>query len=243
MMIWAFFSDIHGNQEALKAVVADFKRQKVTQSFFLGDAVGYGASPNECLEILRDVTEIRLLGNHDEAVLKDSPPAGFNEYATVAVTWSRTVLTDESLALIASFVMEYQTEQYRLVHSSPDRPQHWDYILDPFGADLAFTGFAEPLCLIGHTHQPLIFKKSASAACVPLSATDVVLGPDERYLVNVGSVGQPRDGDPRACYTLYEPETRRLRYRRVDYDIKSAQKKIRQAKLPSFLAARLEVGR
>jgi diadenosine tetraphosphatase ApaH/serine/threonine PP2A family protein phosphatase len=242
-MTWAFFSDIHGNQEALEAVAADFNSQGVTRSFFLGDAVGYGASPNECLEILAGLTEIRLAGNHDEAVMKDESPYGFNEYAKAAVLWTRSVLTDHSRAQIASFVMEYQAENYRLVHSSPDRPSHWDYILEPFGAELAFAGFTEPLCLIGHTHQPLIFKKTEAAPCVPLSKTEVILESDGRYLVNVGSVGQPRDGDPRACYAIYDPDARRLSYRRVSYDIASAQKKIRQANLPSFLATRLEVGR
>lgn len=242
-MTWAFFSDVHGNQEALTAVVADFARQGVTRSFFLGDAVGYGASPKECLKMVSDLTDVRLLGNHDEAVLRSSPPEDFNEYAKVAVLWTRSVLNGDSRARIESFTMEHCLEDFHLAHASPHMPGRWDYIVDPLAAELAFESFDESVCLIGHTHQPLVFKKMDSKPCTEIATAELVLDTNERYLINVGSVGQPRDGDPRACYVLYDPETRRMSYRRVVYDVAAAQQKIRRTNLPGFLAVRLEMGR
>ena len=242
-MTWAFLSDVHGNREALESVVADFFDHGVTRSFFLGDAVGYGASPNECLEIICDLTDVRLLGNHDEAALKSTPPEDFNEFARAGVLWTRDALNERSRTDLRSFTPDYRGEEFLLVHASPDAPDQWDYILDPCGAENAFDSFAEPLCLIGHTHQPLIFGKKGAAPCTAFRADELSLQLGERYLINVGSVGQPRDGDPRACYVLYDPERRRIRYRRVPYDVHAAQEKIHQANLPTFLAARLEIGR
>jgi len=242
-MTWAFFSDVHGNREALEAVVADFFDQGVTRSLFLGDAVGYGASPNECVEIICDLTEVRLLGNHDEAALKSTPPEDFNSFARAGVLWTRNALTAQSKAALGSFTLDHRGDGLHLVHASPGSPDQWDYILDPLGAEGAFVDFAGPLCLIGHTHQPLVFAKTGSAHCRAFETEELALRPDERYVVNVGSVGQPRDGDPRACYVVFDPEHGQLRYRRVAYDVRAAQEKICQANLPTFLAARLEVGR
>ena len=242
-MTWAFFSDVHGNREALEAVVEDFARQGVTRSFFLGDAVGYGASPNECVKIISELTAVRLLGNHDWAVLQRWSPDDFNEHARAAIFWTRNALTEEARTVLKSFAMEQTVGDFHLVHASPHKLDRWDYILDPFEAEFAFNSFTKPVCLIGHTHQPLIFRKAGTAPCSVTHIDKLMLNNDARYLVNIGSVGQPRDGDPRACYVLYDPDTRCLRYRRVKYGLSAAQERIRRANLPAFLAARLEVGR
>ena len=186
---------------------------------------------------------MHLLGNHDEAVLQSATPDDFNEYAKVAVLWTRSVMTEESRAKIESFAMEHCLQDFHLVHATPHTPSQWDYIVEPLGAELAFESSTKPVCLFGHTHQPLVFRKSGTKPCTEVAATDFVLNTDERYLINVGSVGQPRDGDPRACYVLYDPETRRMRHRRVAYDFTTAQGKIRRANLPGFLAVRLGMGR
>jgi len=139
--------------------------------------------------------------------------------------------------------MQQTLEDFHLVHASPHMPNLWDYILDPFSAEVAFGSFTEPVCLIGHTHQPQVYRKTGVEPCTVDHPDKLVLDQDTRYLINVGSVGQPRDGDPRACYALYDPDTRCLRYRRVEYDVSAAQQKIRQANLPEFLADRLGIGR
>lgn len=242
-MTWAFFSDVHGNLEALKEVAGDFARQGVTRSFFMGDAVGYGPSPNECLKIIGELTPVRLIGNHDEAALEDSIPDEFNKHARAAIIWTKATLTPDARTMLQSFTTTETIDEFRLVHASPLKPRRWDYILDPIGAAAAFTTFTEPACFIGHTHQPLVFQKAEGTPCTGTRTETVALDPQTRYLINVGSVGQPRDGDARACYVLYDPEVRQLKYRRVSYDFGITQEKMRTAGLPEFLAARLETGR
>ncbi len=242
-MTWAFFSDVHGNREALEAVIKDFERSGVTRRIFLGDAVGYGASPNECLEILGDLVEYALLGNHDIAALMDSPADEFNRVAQQAVMWTRSVLTQESREWLLSFPLTESFDDIRIVHASPANPERWDYILDPYSADFAFRHFEEAVCFFGHSHLPLIFEKPADGPCTMCDETPLQLKDDYRYLINVGSVGQPRDGDSRACYAVYDPEERIVTYRRVTYDISTAQRKIEAAGLPAFLSQRLELGR
>ncbi len=242
-MNWAFFADVHGNLEALEEVVGDFSRQGVTRSFFIGDAVGYGPSPNECLKIITELTEVRLLGNHDEAALENSVPNEFNKHARTAIFWTRENLTTESRTMLQSFTITETIDEFRLVHASPAEPRRWDYILNPVDAAAAFRNFTESACFIGHTHQPGIFQKTKRPHLKGTPAEDLVLDPQTRYLINVGSVGQPRDGDSRACYVLYDPDTRHLKYRRVPYDFTITQEKMRAAGRPEFLVARLKIGR
>jgi diadenosine tetraphosphatase ApaH/serine/threonine PP2A family protein phosphatase len=242
-MTWAFFSDVHGNIEALQAVAADIKTHGVDRALFLGDAIGYGASPNECVELISEITEFQLIGNHDEAALASSTPFDFNRHARAAVDWTREALTKESRRTMENWLLETQWEGLRFAHSSPDRPGRWDYVLDPNDAEDAFHAFGEQTCFIGHTHQPIIFKKIGDSLPVGTIREECELDDSTRYLINVGSVGQPRDGDPRACYALFDPETSRVMYRRLEYDVNQAQTRIRKATLPTALADRLGIGR
>ncbi len=242
-MTWAFFSDVHGNVEALDEVIQDFQRVGVTRAIFLGDVVGYGASPNECLKRVASLVEYALLGNHDMAALTDSPAHEFNEVAQQAVLWTRSVLSQESRKWLLSFPLTEVVDDIRIVHASPVNPERWEYILDPYTAEFAFPHFEEALCFVGHTHVPMIFEKPTDEPCQVREATQWQLQDDSRYIINVGSVGQPRDGDPRASYVLYDPETRTVTYQRVAYDIHAAQQKIEAAGLPEFLSHRLELGR
>ncbi len=242
-MTWAIFSDVHGNLEALVAVAEDLSRHGVTRSFFIGDAVGYGPSPNECLELITDLTSVRLLGNHDYAVLQEENPEEFNKHAKAAIDWTREAISAEARNMLQSFEINCSMDNLHLVHSSPLKPEKWDYILDPSSAATAFRHFSETICFVGHTHQPRIFRESNGVPCHEIPLGDLQLEQGTRYMVNVGSVGQPRDGDRRACYVLYDPDTRRLAYQRVAYDIAVTQTKMRAAKLPEFLITRLETGR
>jgi diadenosine tetraphosphatase ApaH/serine/threonine PP2A family protein phosphatase len=241
-MSWAIFSDVHGNLEALEAVAEDFGRRGITRAFFIGDAVGYGPSPNECLKMIAELTTVRLMGNHDHAVLQENGPEEFNKHAQAAIRWTRTALNAEARQILHSFTMSQTVGQHHLVHASPLRPQHWDYILDQLTALAALKNFSEWVCFVGHTHQPRIFQEAKDSPCSELPAADLHIKDDARYIINVGSVGQPRDGDPRACYAVYDPERQQLTYARVPYDIEKTQDKMRAVGLPEFLIDRLETG-
>jgi len=233
---------VHGNLEALEAVAADFKSHGVTRSFFIGDAVGYGPSPNECLKTIAELTPVRLLGNHDHAVLRESGTEEFNKHARTAIDWTKTELSSEARDVLQSFTMNEHLEHIHLVHATPFKPQSWDYILDQRSAAVALGNFTEKICFIGHTHQPRIFRETDGSPCREIPIGNLILEERARYVINVGSVGQPRDGDPRACYVLFDPDSWHLEYRRVPYDIGRTQNKMRAAALPEFLVSRLETG-
>ena len=231
-------SDIHGNLEALEAVLAADAAAAVDSWICLGDIVGYGASPNECVEIVRERCGICLLGNHDEAACQDNVPFAFNPWAARAVLWTRDVLTDRSRSYLRERPLRHDTPRVAYVHGTPIRPEKWGYVLTPQDAASQASGFEQEVCFIGHLHRPGAFElPSLSGAAQP------------RWLINAGSVGQPRDGDPRACLVLLDDQREQLdrgmswiEFVRLDYDVAAAQKKILQAGLPSSLAARLAVG-
>ena len=237
-------SDVHANLEALEAVLAHaagFERV-----WFLGDAVGYGPDPNACVERLRELEpEYWLAGNHDWAALGKLDLDDFNDNARVAARWTSSQLTPDVRAFLDTLEprIDLPGLGVTLVHGSPRHPT-WEYILD---TQLAYANFAEfdtPLCLFGHTHVPAIFVEHVDGASRRLWPEGVGVGQldGDRWLVNPGSVGQPRDTDPRASYMLIEPETGKVTLHRVPYDVTAVQAKIRQAGLPERLAARLSYG-
>lgn len=239
----AFFSDVHANLEALNAVLEDFLRQKVERSYFIGDAVGYGADPNPCVKAICEATPVRLMGNHDYAALGQIETMQFNQYARLSIEWTKEVLSAESIQLLSNFTVQEEVEDFHLVHATPKDPLEWEYLLDLDDAEENFKYFSAPVCLIGHSHKPLIVRKykEEHAALYPESA--VVLEPDWRYIINIGSVGQPRDGNPKACYLLFDTDSREARLVRVGYDVASAQRKMKALKLPEYLIERISAGR
>jgi len=240
-MITALISDIHANLEAFQAVLAELDRRRPDRIFCLGDVVGYGASPNECLDRVRERCQMVLLGNHDAAASGGPEAARFNIYARVAAEWTAKTLTRENREYLQRLPLTSGHENYFLVHASPACPRDWEYLLDRFDAEPQFHYFTEPVCFIGHTHQPAVYQADPSGTkSLPLS--DLTLDPSRRYIVNVGSVGQPRDHDPRACFVLYHETAGVIEFVRVPYDIEGAQAKIRAAELPEVLAARLLTG-
>ena len=244
-MIWALFSDIHGNLEALQAVLADMERQgPLDGRLCLGDVVGYGASPEECVELVRQSGAETIRGNHDEVAAGLSAGEDFNETARQAALWTRDQLSKESRDWLATRPLTIQKPTFRLVHSAPRSPELFDYILDSFEAAAQFPHFQEKDCFFGHSHYPGLYMETDDGAeSFPLPPNQPIsLAPDSRHLINVGSVGQPRDSDPRAAWVLFDDVMRTLTLRRVTYDVVSAQKKILLTGLPAFLAFRLEVG-
>ncbi len=241
-MIWAILSDVHGNLEALQSVAEDFRNEGARQIVFLGDAVGYGANPNECLALLRELTDQRVAGNHDFGAVGLTDAAYFNPAARTAIEWTREKLSEENRRLLEDSPLVRETGNVTLVHSSLDDPAEWNYILTIYDAEESFLRLGSFLAFIGHSHRPIIFVREKSGRMQSFEKAEAILEEDSQYIINVGSVGQPRDHNPRAAYALYDDIQRKYRLKRVPYDIQTAQEKILRAGLPSSLAERLEFG-
>ncbi|HYQ88777.1 MAG TPA: metallophosphoesterase family protein [Candidatus Binatia bacterium] len=237
----ALLSDVHANLEALQAVLKVVDERGADRILCLGDVVGYGASPNECLNLIRERSHMVLLGNHDSAASGGGEAARFNPNAKAAALWTARVLTPQNRDFLRGLSLSRPIAPYLYVHASPAAPRDWEYIFDRFDAEPQFQFFTEHACFIGHTHQPAIFERSSSG-CVSLPPTQLRFDPVHRYIVNVGSVGQPRDRDPRACFVVLNEPDGKIEFVRVPYDIEAAQEKIRAVNLPPVLAARLTTG-
>lgn len=242
-MRYAIFGDIHGNTEALGAVLLDMERAGADRRICLGDVVGYGAEPGECVRTVRDAGIETVQGNHDSAAIGETPLDYFNPYAKKAIEWTSGAIGADESAWLRRLPLTIEGDGFTVVHSSLSRPREWGYILDWASARRCFDLLSSTACFIGHSHVPIIFKKEEDGSIADLPELSAPLAPPARYIVNVGSVGQPRDGDPRASYGLFDSGGRTVEIRRVEYDYRSAQRKIIDAGLPEFLAMRLEAGR
>ena len=238
----ALLSDVHGNLEALDAVLADLATRGVEDVACLGDFVGYGASPAECIARLRGRVAVALLGNHDEGVLRPETLVAFNPLAAEAARWTRDVLPAEPLAWLASLPLTADWHGARLVHASPVAPEAWTYLVEAPDATPQFAGFDGPLCFVGHTHAPVVFEQRDGRAVEVAREGRTTLRDGVRCLVVVPSVGQPRDRDPRAGYAIWDEGTGTVEFVRVPYDIEGAQARIRAAGLSPRLADRLAHG-
>jgi diadenosine tetraphosphatase ApaH/serine/threonine PP2A family protein phosphatase len=234
-------SDIHGNREALEAVLADVTAQGVESLACLGDFVGYGASPNECIGLLRPRVEVAVLGNHDVAALGRLKLGGFQSDAATTARWTMEQLEPGARTWLEALPYDAQWHGVRLVHATPSEPEEWHYVLSIADAELEFGTFRERIGFIGHSHVPGVFETDG-AQYTYTRAQAVTLRAGRRYLVNIGSVGQPRDGDPRAAWMLFDDERDTLEHRRVNYDIAASAQRILAAGLPPFLAERLKWG-
>ena len=241
-MRYAVISDVHSNLEALKAVLADIEHSGIQDVIFIGDAVGYGPNPNECTEILSGRCKTLVAGNHDWAVIGLSDAAFFNEYARLAVEWTSEVIEEKNREILKSLPLtdEDRHSDAFFVHATPHKPEEWSYLLNLWDAELNFYSFDAKFCFIGHSHQPFIIEKVPSGE-VLIHTGGVRIKGDSRYIINAGSVGQPRDGDPRACFAVIDDD--RVRIVRIPYDIEMVQEKMRQELLPCPLIERLAVGR
>jgi len=239
----ALISDVHGNLEALSAVEKSLQTQDVDRILFLGDCVGYGANPNECVGLLKNLADHMLAGNHDWAAVGKSSAANFNPVAKTAIEWTRDQLTGDNYQLLSSLPLKASSENFMCVHSTPYLPEDWHYILNVFDARICFDTFTNTVCFVAHSHMPVIFMQNADGKIVALHEDELTFQKKTRYIINIGSVGQPRDGNPRAGYGLFNTETRTYRLVRVHYDVQRAQQKIIDAGLPEILALRLGVGK
>ena len=242
-MLRAVLSDIHGNLEALEAGLAEVGRSGASEILCLGDFVGYGASPNECIERLRPVVTVAVAGNHDVAVCGRIRLGSFGSSAAQAARWTETVLNAQSLAYLESLPIRVCHAGALLVHSSPSEPRAWHYVVEIEEARAEFDTFMESLCLVGHLHRPGAYRLDGGTGQVGYSLEpEIPLDPQGRFLVIVPSVGQPRDGDPRAGYLLWDDGRGWARQVRVDYDLVAARQRILDSGLPRFLGDRLQWG-
>jgi len=242
-MRYAVLGDIHSNREALEAVLKECEALKVDRYLCIGDIVGYNADPEACVSIVRELNmEVITKGNHDEMASSDMDLVGFNPQAKQAIEWTRRQLSDEQKEWLASLPLRKTLgPKLTLVHATLDMPERWGYIFDKLTAAACMNYQFTPVCFFGHTHVPLAFDKFGELTGGRYE--EITVEPGHKYLVNVGSVGQPRDGDPRAAFVLYEPEERRITLHRVPYDVRTCQRKIEEAGLPPRLAQRLAAGR
>ncbi|MDQ6632189.1 MAG: metallophosphatase family protein [Verrucomicrobiota bacterium] len=240
-MKYAIIADIHANLEAFEVVRKDIKAQKCTHVACLGDVVGYGANPKECLDIVREMNIPCVKGNHDEMCSADETMEGFNLNAAEAVLWTRKQLNEEDKQWLRELKYLRLVASFTIVHATLDVPQRWGYVFDKLMAAASFTYQNTSVCFFGHTHVPLAFIRDSIVRGGTYSKFKVEAG--RKYFVNVGSIGQPRDGNPKAAYAIYDTEEGSIELRRLDYDIAAAQAKIRAAGLPEKLASRLSEGR
>ncbi|MDB6122780.1 MAG: Metallophosphoesterase [Pedosphaera sp.] len=240
-MKFAIIADIHANLEAFQVVLADIKEQKCTHYACVGDVVGYGANPKECLDIVRTMGMPCVKGNHDEYCSIDGELDGFNPHAAEAVNWTRKQLSEEDRQWLRDLKYFRMVTSFSMVHATLDGPQRWGYVFDKLAAAASFTYQNTPVCFFGHTHVPVAFIRDTVVKGGTYSKFKV--DPTRKYFVNVGSVGQPRDNNPKSAYVVYDVDEGTIELRRLDYDIATAQKKILDAGLPPRLAERLAFGR
>lgn len=241
-MRYAIISDVHSNLESLERAFALIAPEDVLVC--LGDVVGYGPNPNECVRMIRERAKHAVLGNHDLAALENFGVEYFNDAARAAIAWTQGVLSDENRAWMNELSYELRLPEFLLVHGAP--VNYFEYILDKRTAAKAFALTDAPVIFIGHTHIAEYWVQEPDGEIGHRHMQhggEVVFEPGRRYIVDVGSVGQPRDLNPQASFAFYEPEKRRVEWMRYDYPITQVQHKIHEAHLPDYLATRLEAGR
>ena len=239
----AIISDIHGNRHALEAVLADVDREAPDEIWCLGDLVGYGADPDACVQLAAERSAICLAGNHDLAVTRTLAIDEFSPGAAAAVQWTQKTIGADELAFLEGLRPADQREEIGLYHASPRDPI-WEYVISDLMAEMALDAAREAIALIGHSHVALTFNRPSDGRLLGerrYPGDEVDLG-DAQWLLNPGSVGQPRDGDPRAAWLLLDTERGRAGWRRTEYDVDGADAAIRQAGLPASLGERLHLG-
>ncbi len=239
----ALVADIHSNLEAFQAVLADLEaRGGADEVWCLGDIVGYGPDPRECLRLLRQRAGAAVAGNHDWAAIGRLDTGHFNPEAAAACQWTAEALQEDDVAYLAGLPVTLRQGDFTLVHGSPREPV-WEYVLSTQVARANFALFDSRFCLIGHSHSPLLFELDARGACLMHQMPgQLSLAAGSRFIINCGSVGQPRDGDPRASYAVIDTAGQTLRHYRVAYNYKVTQEKILDAGLPPRMASRLSLG-
>jgi len=240
---YCVFGDIHGNLEALEAVVADAKRLGAERYVCVGDIVGYGANPAECADRVQGLTTQIVAGNHDCAAVGRTELEYFNRYARDAVVWTRSQLSPSDKAFLRELRLTLEMEELTVAHATLDRPEEFGYIECDASARRSFDAMSGGVAFVGHSHVPVaFFYEIGKKQVLYTKDPEIELDSSSKAIVNVGSVGQPRDGDPRASYALYDSARRTVTLRRLSYNVEAAVQKILAAGLPAVLGQRLLYG-
>lgn len=240
-MRYAFIADMHGNFDALQAVLSELETNPPDTIFCLGDIVGYGAQPAECVAALRDRQIPSIAGNHDLAVTGAIPMDYFNPMAKASVLWTRKQLSKDDLDFLSALPLQHHNHIFTLVHGDPGEPAAFNYVLTTHDAALAFARAVRPITFLAHTHVPLNFLLNGDDLTATADSSFVIPAATAA-LVNIGSIGQPRDANPMAAFSLFDSDTRQVMIRRVPYDVGAAAGKILAAALPAPNAYRLFLG-
>ena len=245
-MRFGIISDVHSNIEAFTVALSLLSERDIDEIICLGDLVGYGASPNECVALARERIDKCIMGNHDSGVVGQTDISYFSEYAAKALIWTVKAMQPENLKFLERLPIRLDFELFCAVHSTPGNPKKWEYIFTSADAMEQFKFFDQWICFVGHSHIPAVFTQSGKAIIpvVPFDKESITikLHKEERYIINVGSVGQPRDNDPRGCAVIFDSDENTLTFMRFEYLVSVAQNKILKSGLPQFLAQRLALG-
>lgn len=241
-MRYGVFSDIHSNLEAFEAVIEACKEEGIGRYLCVGDIIGYGASAGECIRRVRELEAVAVAGNHEWGVCAKFGLENFTPLARIAVEWTAKALDEAQTAFLNTLPLVYRRDNFVLAHSTPDTPEEFYYLDNYNEARRAFALLDGQVCFVGHTHKPGVFVEREGDLFHKALGV-LKLEDNKRYIINVGSVGQPRDRDNRACFVIYDTIDGTVELRRIAYDFKSAQGKIIKAGLPLYLASRLEEGK
>ena len=242
-MRYIIFSDLHSNLEALKQFEKEIETIAHDKLVCLGDIVGYGADPNPCVEWVMKNANFAIAGNHDWAAVSKTNITYFSSHAYESCLWTREKLTEKNKEFLRSLPLDREEEDIYWVHSSPYKPQAWYYVTSKTDGKLNFKSFKTSTCFVGHSHKPIILEQTSDGRVNEYVADIWNIEPENRYIFNDGSLGQPRDGNPNPSFMIYDSEIKIVKIHRFEYDLNSAQDKIRNSNLPSNLAERLAQGR
>jgi len=243
MMRYGIFADVHSNLEALEAVVNAYRNESIDKYLCLGDVVGYAANPKECIDKVRALVMITVAGNHDWASVNLFSGDYFNPVARKAIFWTKRNLDEKDIFFLESLKLTFKNEDLTLVHGTLDKPQDFDYMTDGYIAKETFRLLETNVCFVGHSHVAGIFIKDKYDTIGYRQDSSIDIKEDNKYIVNVGSVGQPRDGTPQAAYCIYDTDKKEVQIKRVSYDIQTTREKIIAVGLPRLLGDRLAMGR
>ncbi len=240
-MKYALISDVHANLEALTAVLEKIESLNISHILCLGDAIGYGANPEECAQLIQQKCDICLMGNHEAAVVGNLDISYFTQYAKDAALWTRNNISEQTLNWASNLPLMSTIHNFTLIHGSLYQPEMFNYVQTIADAEYNFTVMDTRILFLGHSHQPLAFFNTD-----PMTYTlgpEIELDNSDKIIVNIGSVGQPRDENPLSCFAVYDSEENIVELIRVPYDYKKTAQKIIAAGLPEALAIRLSIGR
>jgi len=239
-MRYGIFSDVHANLEAFELVLDSYKKEKIDKFIYLGDVIGYGANPNECSRVLKDFDPVCIAGNHEWAALNKISADYFSQSAKEAIAWTKGVLNKYSSDYLNTFSLTFEEDDFICTHGDLIEPNKFFYISDIKDARVNFRVLNKRICFVGHSHRMGVFCNTGEVTYI--QDYEIKLKAENKYIVNVGSVGQPRDGDPRACFCVYDSDKKTISFMREEYDIKKATDKMAEKNLPSVLISRLYKG-